>query len=227
MVIAKTPDRISMVWQLLTNPDAFLERHLRGKSLKLEAFVVTLCGAAGGLGLLYLSYELDQEIEFSLAYLEFHMAAQVLKPVLVLFFAWFGYSFIAHYFSQRIGSRRPWKRLLRVTSWALVPLGIGYLVRSIAIIVAFQLDPPDVEPEEITNAEIAVEEFILDGLLTDPIVVGGTVVVLLSLIWTGYLFALAIKNAKELPFETAWKIAAIPVAIHALFVIREIVRTAL
>lgn len=209
-----------MVWQLITNPDAFMDRRMHGRTLKLELIVVVLCGLAGAIGFFYLGQQLDEALPAELAYFEFELAAHILKPILILLIAWFGYTFIAHYFAQRAGARSPWTRLLKVTSWALVPLGIGYLIRSAAIIAAHMLNPPDVDVAEIGTGEEAIQVYIVEEMLTEPLVIGATLLMLLALAWTGYLFALAIKNTKELPWDTAWKIAAVPVVIHAISILR-------
>lgn len=212
-----------MVRQLVTDPGAFMESNLQGRSLKLEATVVALVGVLGAIGPLYLAQQLFGEVE-DVTYLEFVMASEVLQPVLIAFAAWFGYSAIAQFLANRMNALSPYKRLLRVTAWAMIPLGVGYLIRSVSIIASTQMNPPEIDAQAAGSADEVVRIFIVEGVFAEPIVIGATVVLLGTIVWTGYLVAHAVEQAKGLEHGTALKIAAVPVAIHALFVIRHLIQ---
>jgi len=211
-----------MYQKLLTEPSAFMKSSLRGRTLRKEAFVVTLIGLLGAIGPIYIGKQLLDQTE-TVPYLEFQIFGQIFQPVLIAFVAWFGYSMVAHLIANRLNSRSPFKRLLRPTAWALVPLGIGYLIRSVAIIVSAQLNPPEIEVQGAGGAEAIVREFMIVQVFAEPVVIVATVVLLGTLGWTGYLFAHAIEHAKELDSDTALKIAAVPVGIHAIVIIYDLI----
>lgn len=207
-----------MVVELITNPDAFMERKVQKPSLWREGIVVFLSGALGSIGLFYMIQQF-LSVHDSSGYTPFNAFAVFAEPVFGIFALWILYSVLGHFIADRMHARGPIKRVIKLSAWALIPVGIGNLVRSIAIFLAYRnFDPADISFEEDGfHAQLA--EFT-ELHMTDPIVLVGTAVLIATAVWSGYLLALALEDAKKgLSFDDARKVAAIPSGIFVLYLV--------
>jgi hypothetical protein len=96
---------------------------------------------------------------------------------------WIAYAVAFNFLARFYRGRGEIYRMLKGVAWGLLPIGVGNLVKSIALIVALQ--SVDVTEylgfEADTSAEEGLNEYIAAGM-GDPIGILGGVVFLLSII---------------------------------------------
>lgn len=205
--------------ELVTDPDSFMDRKIRGRSLRWETVLVLVIGGLGAVGPAYVSQFILGELpEEQGAFLEFQLLGFTLEPIIGIFVLWFAAAVVAHLVASRVyNGRGPIRRLLKSSAWALVPIGVGNLARSLGLFVAFQgVDVPD-SPEGATLGE-QFQSVLAVGIDQPAVLVAGLVLVV-TVVLSGYLLSFSVKHAKGISEDDARKTAAVPMGAFALFLL--------
>ncbi|MFC4247769.1 YIP1 family protein [Natribaculum luteum] len=226
--IATTPkeaitEKLNDLWSvtgLVFDPESFLEQKINSARIRWEVFLIVLIGGLSLPGIYYVSSLaapiIDSE-EFS-----FVLAGTLLRPVVAVFLLWVGYSLAFHVLSNQFRGRGPPGRLLKGTAWALLPLGFGNLIKSVALI--FVYSHIDIESAMVGRGAKEQLDALLNAGLREPVFVVAMLLFVACLLWSGYLMALVVQVGKDLDRRVALKIAMVPVAVHALYLVLGLIR---
>lgn len=210
-----------MVLQLFTNPREFMDRKVGQPNLRIEFLVILIIGVLGTLGNAYFGLEVITAPEEVRDTWRISAIAFALEPIFGIFVLWLYYSFSLHFIAERLfRARKPIRRILKLVAWALVPVAIGNVIRSIVLYVLVG----DIEIlSTVTEAETddAVQA-IVNEAMTDPVFLIGPVAIILTLPVTGYLLLHALQTAKEVSRDDAIKAVGVVVGIHTLFLLRDL-----
>lgn len=203
-----------MVRQIATDPAQFMERKVGQARIRLEIVVVLLVGLLSVPGILYVTLQiLDVE---SSAEMRIAVASRVIRPLFVVLVLWVFYTVVLHFLASHYGGRSPPSQVLKGTAWALIPMGIGNLVQSGALFLAVRGTDISAEMTEIDPAENI--QTVFDSSMTDPVMIAGTVLFMLTIVLSGYLMTFAIQHAKGIERPEAVRTVAVPVTLHTLVV---------
>jgi len=202
--------------------ESLIQRRVDRRGAALEAIVVFLCGLVGSAGLAYFALETYSAIDSPLPYTNYTLIGIVLGPVLMTFGIWLLYTVAAHLLANFLGGRGPVSRVLRTTAWAVSPIGVWLLLRSIVIVVLFYdvdypASPDGISPEAQVNN-------VLELGLESPAYFATFVVGIAFVAWSWHLLAVGIETGKDISGEKARKIAAVPAGLLALYLIRTAIQ---
>ena len=132
--------------QLVSSPDGFMERKAGQPNIRQEILTVLIVGALGSLGAVYIGQRALAVTENESAQLTaIGMAAE---PIVGAVLLWVGYTLGLHVIARRYGEHGVIRRLLKTTAWALIPVGVGNLLRSGALFLTYRgIDPQAVSIE--------------------------------------------------------------------------------
>lgn len=211
-----------MLQQALSLPENLIERRLDRRGVTMEVVAILLLGALGSAGLGYLAFEAWTTSEDFVrpAYTHFSLAGMAVGPLGLLLLSWVGYSVISHFVANMWGGRGPIIRLVRVSAWSLVPVGVWMFLR--AIVTAYLVFTADLEsaPEIEGVGPGAFVNYYSAEVLEDPIYVVATLVGVLFVGWSWYLLSIGVSEAKNIPLERARRVAAIPAGLLGLRVVQ-------
>lgn len=210
-----------MVRKLVVQPDGFMERKVGQPNMRREIITVLVIGILGAIGFAYVAQLIADQVGSDTSV--FSVIGIAATPIIGAILIWMWYSIALHLIAGQFNTRGPIRRFFKLTAWAMIPIGIGNLIKSAAVYFAYQgVDPASIV--EGSNAEP------MDAVLT---AVTGEVVYLLAVVisigmilWTGYLLTFAVQNARDLPRDSSLKVVAIPVAAHVLFVVWTLAQSA-
>jgi hypothetical protein len=198
--------------QLVTDPEEFLRRQVDSATIRWEVALVLLVGSLSLPGIYRISTLTEGVVDSET--FTFAFAGRMARPLVIVMLLWVGYSLAFHVLANRFRGRGPPGRLLRGTAWALLPLGLGNLVRSAAMVLVSS----GLNVEAVMTGRSASEQLgsVLDAVVSEPIVVATTVLFLLLLVWSGYLMTYVVQVGKDVDRRTAVKVVVVPVGLHAL-----------
>lgn len=207
-----------MIREGLEAQESLVQRRSSKRGVTLEAVVVLVCGLLGSIGFAYVSLEMLNQVEDPLPYTNYTLIGKVLGPIFLAFAIWLLYSVTAHFLAGFVGGRGPVSRMFRTAAWAIVPIGAWLLLRSLVIVVLFFTVDIPAAPEGLTpQAQVSnVLELGLEG----PVYFATFVVGVLCVGWSWHVLGVGISAAKEISEEKARKVAAIPAAVVALYLVR-------
>lgn len=212
-----------MVTTLVTDPAAYLRGKARERRLWREVVVVFVVGALGSLGHLYLVQLFIESVDTA-GYTAFMAIGYVLEPILGLFAFWIGASILGHYLAGYFNGRGPIYRVLKLSAWAMVPIGIGNLVRSAAIYSAYRGIDPDTVAIDATGFDAQFAAF-QELHMSDPVVLVATLALVITVVWSGYILSIAIRSAKQNLSEDDARIAAgVPAGLFVLYLLYSLTR---
>ncbi|WP_459190701.1 YIP1 family protein [Halosimplex sp. J119] len=216
-----------MLRRIATLPDGIIRQRTPKRGLTLETIVVLLCGLVGGAGFGYVMLEALNTVQTDNSMFQVQLAGRVLRPVVLTVVAWLLYSVGAHVIASSSGGRGPISRLMRGAAWAMIPIGIWNVLRSIVVAVLFfDVDIP-AEPEGLTAAEKAASVFtgtaagsedVYAGL-TDPLYTAVLLVGIVFVVWSAHLLSIAVAESKSLEIDTARRAAAVPAGLFGLYLL--------
>lgn len=196
---------------ILSNPNEFFRNRVEETSMARPAIVVLLAVFSNLLAPFLITvriYELSPESLQS--YILFGQGLAIAAAVFGTSLKWFlvsGFTYSASLFYSRDGEFR---QLFRLIGWGFVPqifsgLVLGtttYYVFHTLDVTAFQLSNM-----QTVNAYIRNHQFFVIGKLLS----------LVFVVWSGLLWAFALKNVRKLDRVTSVKITAIPVLLIVLW----------
>jgi hypothetical protein len=197
-----------------------MERKIGEPTLRWEILAILAIGALGSLGLAYVGQAMLSEYGASET-LRFPVMGLVLTPVIGSLLLWLGYSLGIHFLANRVyNSRGPLRRVMKVTPWALLPIGLANLVRSAVLYIVFQdIDIETVLEEGDTFGLLDPVNLVMEAGMTEPLYLIAPLAMMLAILLTGYLLVYAVQSAKDLPRPEAMRIVAPLVGMHMIYVI--------
>jgi len=216
-----------MIRRIATMPDGIIRQRTPKRGLTRETIVVLLCGLVGGAGFAYVMIEALNAVQTDNSMFQVQLVGRVLRPVVLTVVAWVLYTVVAHVVASSSGGRGPISRLMRGAAWAMIPIGIWNVLRSLVVaFLFFGVDIP-AEPEGLSAAEQAASvysgtaaggEDVYAGL-TDPLYAVVLLVGILFVVWSGHLLSVAVAESKDLDIDTARRAAAVPAGLFALYLL--------
>jgi hypothetical protein len=203
-----------MVRRLLTDPESFLERKVNEAGIRFEILLVLLVGGLSAPGVWYVTRGVTAVEESD--QMQIVATGAVLRPFVVVVVLWFAYALFVHFAASRYRGRGPPGPVLKATAWAMVPLGLGNAVQSVAFLLAFR--SADVASRIEGYDEAEKMQAVFDSSMSDPIVLAGVAVFAATVVWTGYLLTFVVRFAKTVDVTHARRIAAVPAACHLVVV---------
>lgn len=208
------------VTKLVTDPEQFFEGQINSPTIRWEVAIVALVGAFSLPGVYYVTTVAAPVIDS--AEFSFVRAGRLLRPVVIPFLLWVGYALLFHLIANQLRGRGPPGRLLKGTAWALLPLGLGNLLRSAAMIFVYaRLDAESVMSGRDAREQVAS---LLDAGLGEPAILVAVVLFAGLVLWSGYLMTHVVQVAKDLDRRQAFTLVAPPVAIHVILVLLALVQ---
>lgn len=206
-----------MIRSTLNLPDRMISRRATQPGFKLEAALIAVFGILGTLGVGYVGLQVLDVYEGTASSLRFQFIGAALRPFGALIAAWIGYTVVSHLLAGVYGGRGPASRLLRGAAWALVPIGLWIALRSLVIYALFLDVNLSGDPDGFSAS--AHYEYYMDLGLDNPIYAAFVFFGVLFAVWSWHLLAKAVAEAKNIDFEDARKVAAIPAGAVALYLV--------
>jgi hypothetical protein len=222
---------------LFTDPNEFFARRAERDGLRWEALLLligaVICavggyitarqamqGFPGGVGsLANLATDSGATISTRLFQLLYAITIRVAAG---LFIIWALYGGVIYALSWLYNGVGKYFQILKLTAWAFVPFLIGNVLYWGAVALSFYFT--DVE-SELSGARATEQlQFLLNQGRNEPWVIAIEVLLIVLIVVTGYFLQYAVAHARDHSLETARKIAAVPVAFHALFMINTLLQ---
>lgn len=211
-----------MFQRLVQFPETRLRRRISTVGFTREALLVLVLGALGSIGPGYVSWQTLEAHDNPPSYFEFELIAETISPLFLLFGLWLLYALCGHFLAKLYNGGRPFVRVFRVSAWALIPIGIWYLIRSVVIVALFAGMEFPGDPEGVA-ADEQVENVMALGL-EDPVYIGTLLAGLVFIAWSWHLLSIGIAEAKQIGLEEAKKVAAVPAGLAALYIVTLVLR---
>lgn len=223
-------------WTVLTDPAEFYEELSVSDRIRRELmalFVVGLAAAAGGyfvartimsnfytgtapVGGSGATYGVSNDVGIQIWGYGY-------RGLIGIFVLWVAFGTVAYVLSWLYSDRGSYFGMLKVTAWAMIPLIIGNVIKSITYVVA-AWDAWDAETLEVTEGDLVrsaeeVTAFLWEQILGQPVALGGIVVAALFIFWTAYIASYGIADVRDIPREDALKVAAVPTVGYFAYVV--------
>lgn len=207
--------------EFVTDSDIFLERKVSEATISLELLLVLVNGLLGLVGALYvglgiLEATMSEEMNFV-------VTGMVIEPLLLMFLYWALYSLVVHFGSSHYRGRGAVSRVVKGMAWALLPMALGNLAKSVGLFFALQnrnlgdlMVGSGFGPSDRAAA-------VFDAAMSDPVMIVAVLLFAGTVLWSGYLMISVVEHAKGLTRQQAGRVVAIPVLIHLVFVFLSIV----
>ena len=200
--------------QLILDFDSFVDNKINSPGVKYEVLLMFIIGAAGSLGLYWLSLEVLAVSR--LEEMNFVAIARTVRPTAIIFLLWALYTVFFYFVSGHFGGYGHPRRLVKGIAWAFIPFMIANLARSAAVWWTYQDFPIDDELQGFAPAE-QFQNLINVGL-EDPAMMFGSAVVILCTLWSAWLMIYVLQHARGLSRQTAMRIVAVPYLIHVALI---------
>lgn len=213
-----------MIRDIVTIPDGMILQRTTKRGVKWEAALIAVFGLLGAAGMAYVGSQALGAHRGDGATLRFEFIGAALRPLAALVLLWFGYTLLSHVLANVYNGRGPIIRLFRASAWSLIPIGIWLTIRSLVIAALFFGVSFPADPEGMS----ATEEFqaLMDLGIDGPVYVATMALGVLFALWSGHLLAKAVEEAKGVSSDQARKIAAVPTAVVALYLLWTTLGTA-
>ncbi|WP_336360990.1 Yip1 family protein [Haladaptatus sp. ZSTT2] len=197
-----------MILDLITNPDAFFREEAESPRLWGAAGIVLLVGVLSAIT----SYLLLSRI-VSVLPAEGGQAVSLLVfgfgiggALVAQFVIWLVFAIVFHVISIVFDGEGKFTKTLALTGWGFFPSIFGGLLGIGAMYLALQGIPAPTSPEAIQAYSLAVTQ---SSTLRLASLVG-----IVFTLWSAFLWAFAVKHARNLSFRQGLYTVAIPVGIN-------------
>ena len=213
--------------EFVSDPEAPMRRTLDGRGLRRATLLIALLGVAGAVGPLYFALRLLGSLEEPSGAVLLRLAALVVVPVLNATAAWVVYAGLSNTLARLYDGDGRLVRLLRPTAWALVPVGLGYLVRSLALVASVAWMPPETLAAVAAGAtQEGTVSAAFEAAMSGPVVLASTAVLAATILWSGYVLSFAVEYEEGIPRRDALRVAMVPAGIYALYEFGDALETA-
>ncbi|MCU4974056.1 YIP1 family protein [Halobacteria archaeon AArc-m2/3/4] len=208
--------------RLLSLPETQIRNRFDSRGFRLEVVMVFVFGLVGSIGMLFFSWQVWSITDNMPAYTEFELTGEVVGPILFVFFVWILYTVTAHLLANLYGGRGPIVRLFRTSAWAMIPIALWLLLRSIVQIFLFYTMEFPSNRQELSNLGFDIEEQIaslLETGLEDLIYVATILLGIVFVVWSWNYLSIAVQESKDLSPDEAKKVAGVPAGILACYLL--------
>ncbi|WP_459194072.1 YIP1 family protein [Halosimplex sp. J119] len=210
---------------LLTDPERFYDEYIGSRGLKSELALVLVVGVVGAIGNYLVLQELIPQFDGSQAVVinqdvRFQLQQRILEPLIGAFLVWIWYgmgTYLVGWLYTTIGTTY---LAMKRAAWALVPFLFANVIHTAAMVyysVTMDIDPESVAPSSRLANDVA--RAVWSQPAGEMVVVAATLAGVLFAVWAGYIAAYAIKDVRDLTVDEAYKVAAVPAAGYALYVV--------
>lgn len=215
-----------MLREIAFLPNRLLRRRVDRRSYTLETIALVILGLLGGAGMAYVSIQAMDAFGGDESLLRMVFIGEVLTPLMTLFILWVWYAAGSHIVANKLfRGRGPMGRLFRTSAWALLPIGLWFVIRSAVTYLVFRDVDFPADPDGITEFEMVAS--ILDlGFGDSPLYLLTLVLGLLFVAWSWWLLTDAVEMTKNVSRDAAQKVAAVPAGVYGLILIRDILTQA-
>lgn len=217
---------------LLFDPQRFYDEYIGSRGIKVEIVMVAVIGLIGFAGNYYARSQI-QEVFVAAGFgigsdVNFQLWGDALAPLVGIFALWIGLTLALYAVGWLYSTVGQFYELLKRSAWALVPLAAFNLLHSAAIAYsAFQLSEDDIQDLEIPRAPDMRAEAMWSEVAGEMFVVATLFLGVIFIVWAGYIAAYAVVDVRDLHIDEAYKVAAVPTAAFAIYVIYEAATTLL
>ncbi|WP_332898194.1 Yip1 family protein [Haladaptatus sp. CMSO5] len=197
-----------MILDLITNPDAFFREEAESPRLWGAAGIVFIAGGLGAIA----SYLLLSRIvsvlpaegggAVSLLVFAFGIGGALVAQFVI----WLVFAILFHVISIVFDGEGKFTKTLALTGWGFFPSIFGGILGIGAMYLALQGIPAPTSPEAIQAYSLAVTQ---SSTLRLASLVG-----IVFTLWSAFLWAFAVKHARNLTFRQGLYTVAIPVGIN-------------
>ena len=209
-----------MLTRLVTSPGAFVERQSKYPGIRTQSILALAGGLAFGavhLGNFSLLGAAAGNVTGPLWVLP-------LVNVLLMFLLWVVVTILLYLLAPRLGGYPQIGLLFRVVGWGLAPLIAAGLVQSAGRLYALRTAMPPQEPAIAGfQHEYEVYQTYLAESTGDPAFVAATVLAIPIVLYSGYLWTLALETISELDRRRAAYAVAIPLALPLAWLLAPLV----
>ncbi|MFB6150659.1 MAG: Yip1 family protein [Haloarculaceae archaeon] len=226
---------------ILTDPERFYDELSASDRLWTEIavlFVIGLTGVAGGY---FVARELMSNIGTGTATVaNGDVAVRVsgdtglqiwgygLRSLIGIFVLWVGFATVLYALSWLYSSRGSFFAMVKATAWALVPLFIGNLLKSIGFVIAawnaWDSNKIQITEEVSRQLDFGGQEAaraLYTQIYEEPVALVGIVIAGLTFAWCGYVAAYGVAKVRDIPVSDAYKVVAVPTALYVGYVIYQ------
>jgi hypothetical protein len=206
----------------VTDSDTFFERKVSEANISLEVLLVLVNGLLGLVGALYVGLEILEASEAE--EMNFVVTGMIIEPLVLVFVFWALYSVVVHFVSSQYRGRGAISRVVKGMAWAMLPMALGNLVKSVGLFFALQDRDVGDLMVDVGSGPGDRATAVFDAAMSDPVMIAAVILFAGTVLWSGYLMVSVVEHAKGLTREQARKVVAIPVLIHVVFVVLSIVQ---
>lgn len=212
---------------LLTDPQGFYDEYVGSRGILSEVLVVAVIGVLGTIGNYYAySAVVEEAAAAGLSInqdVELQLYGIVAGPLVGAFILWVGLAAALYAVSWLYSTVGGFYVTLKRSAWALVPLAFANLLHTIAIAyVAMDLEFPDGAqfPSRVPGQQA---QYLWGQAGGEMPVVAVTALSVVFVAWAGYIAAYAVADVRDLQVDEAYKVAAVPTVLYALYVLYQVV----
>lgn len=199
---------IGDVRDVLRSPRAFFRREVEEPSAREPAVIVGTVALVGAGSRLVVTQMLAANLPEEVRALLF--AVQLAVELVGTFVVWLLYAAVFFGISALLGGEGSFRRVALLTAWGFVPRVIASLADFVASTVATR----GIDPGELDSAADFQE--LSSQLAAHPAALAASVVGIVMLVWSAYIWVAAMQEARRLDRGEAIVTVAIPVGIALL-----------
>lgn len=220
--------KLRMYRALLFDPGEFYD-DLGSSGLRTEVLVVLVVGAIGIVGPVYAARVLldafgSGDITGGLSStVTSQLWGNAVSPLLGALLLWIGFTVVLYLVSWLYSAAGGLFSIAKATAWALVPMALANLALTVAFAVTtygFDTDDPPTLPSTATTTEQVAA--IWGQIAEETLVVGAVAVGAVVVLWTGYISAHGVADARDLTSAEGYRVAAVPTVGYAAYVVLSI-----
>jgi hypothetical protein len=206
-----------MVRGLFQDPHAFFDRKTSARGIRWEFVLLLVVGALGAAGWGWLSLTFLDALAGDRDQFRILMLGKSLQVLLVPLALWVYYSVTLHLVASLYQTRGSFGPMLKMVAWALVPVAVTGVARSVALYLAFSDETLPSDPEGLSPE--AVFASLWETAAGDLPLVAFYVVSILVVLAVGHLLRIGIQHVRDVSADRAVRIVAFPVALHVLYLV--------
>lgn len=228
---------------LLSNPERFYEERGTSDRLWNELLVLLFVGLASSAGGLFVAQTVMSNFYTGNAPIggsdaQYGVSSDVgiqmwgysLRGVVGVFVLWIAFTTVLYLVSWLYSDYGSYFAMAKNTAWALVPLFVGNLIKSLGYVAAAwnAWDDGTIEVAEgdlVQSADDLVA-FLVTQVLSEPAALVGIAVSALFVGWCGYIAAYGVADVRDIPVSDALRVAAVPTVVYAGYVLYQVVSLA-
>lgn len=193
--------------QLVLDPDGFYARRSDDPSLLGPGLVVLLASLLNTsstlLAIPFLTSSLNSEASKAIVSVGYLIGGLV--GLLSTFVIWFFFAAAFYLLSNRFTSNGEFRDVFRLVGWGFLPSAIAGLVGIVITFYVIRGLPTPTDPK--------MARTLLDQMTKHPLVQTSKLIRTVFTLWSGMIWAFAVKHARDLSISDATKVVVFPIAV--------------